>query len=182
MKRTIALATASILLTGTLAAGAAGAGLKVGEMAPDFELPGSDGKTYKLSDFKGKKAVAEGLGDGEEVSLGRHTVRWLYTPHLPHAWECGYLFEVSTRTLLCGDLFTQGGHEHVPTTESDILGPSEAMRAQMDYFAHSPDTGTLIEKLARTEATTLGCMHGSSFRGDAPSLLRSLGRALVQGA
>jgi flavorubredoxin len=106
------------------------------------------------------------LEDEEEVSLGRHTVRWLYTPHVPHAWECGYLYEVTTRTLLCGDLFTQPGHEHVPITEADILGSSEAMRAQMDYYSHSPETGILIEKLAATEPTTLGCMHGASFRGD----------------
>jgi thioredoxin-dependent peroxiredoxin len=31
--------------------------LKVGDSAPDFEMKGSDGKTYKLSDFKGKKPV-----------------------------------------------------------------------------------------------------------------------------
>jgi len=119
-----------------------------------------------------------GLEDGEEVALGRHTVRWLYTPHTPHGWECGYLYEATTRTLLCGDLFTQPGHEHVPLTQDDILESSEAMRAQMDYFSHSPDTGTLIEKLAATAPTTLACMHGASFRGDGGRLLRDLRRAL----
>jgi len=118
------------------------------------------------------------LDDGDEVSLGRHTVRWLYTPHVPHAWECGYYYEATTRTLFCGDLFTQAGHEHVPITEEDILGSSEAMRVQMDYYSHSPDTGALIEKLAATEPTTLGCMHGASFRGDGGHLLRELRRAL----
>jgi flavorubredoxin len=118
------------------------------------------------------------LDDGEEISLGSHRVRWLYTPHTPHAWECGYLYETTTRTLLCGDLFTQSGHEHVPITEADILEPSEAMRGQMDYYAHSPATGALLEKLAATEPTTLACMHGASFRGDGGLLLRSLRRAL----
>jgi flavorubredoxin len=118
------------------------------------------------------------LEDGEEISLGRHRVRWLYTPHLPHAWECGYLYEVTTRTLFCGDLFTQSGHEHVAITEADLVESSEAMRAQMDYFAHSPDTGALIEKLAATEPTTLACMHGASFRGNGGKLLRDLKRAL----
>lgn len=119
------------------------------------------------------------LEDGEEVSLGRHRVRWLYTPHLPHGWECGYLFEGTTHTLFCGDLFTQSGHEHPALTESDILGPSEVMRAQMDYYAHSPETGALLEKLASTEPTTLGCMHGASYRGDGGQLLRALKQALT---
>ncbi len=118
------------------------------------------------------------LDDAEEVSLGHHTVRWLYTPHTPHGWECGYLYEVTTRTLFCGDLFTQSGHEHVPITEADLVEPSEAMRAQMDYFSHSPETGDLIEKLAATEPMTLACMHGASFRGDGGSQLRELKRAL----
>ena len=120
------------------------------------------------------------LNDGEEVSLGQHTVRWLYTPHLPHAWECGYLYESMTRTLFCGDLFTQPGHQHAPLTEADILAPSEAMRAEMDYYAHSPRTGELIEKLARTAPTTLACMHGSAWRGDGGSLLRQLAARLAR--
>ncbi len=119
------------------------------------------------------------LEDGEELTLGRHTVRWLYTPHVPHAWECGYLYETSTRTLFCGDLFTQSGHEHPPLTQSDILASSEAMRSQMDYYAHSPETAALLEKLAATEPTTLACMHGASFRGDGGKLIRALKRSLA---
>jgi len=90
------------------------------------------------------------LEDAEEVPLGRHTVRWLYTPHMPHGWECGFLYEITTRTLFCGDLFTQSGHEHIPIAEADILESSEVMRAQMDYYSHAPETGVLIEKLAAT--------------------------------
>jgi flavorubredoxin len=72
------------------------------------------------------------LADGGELPLGKHRLRWLDAPHLPHAWECGHLFESATRTLLCGDLFTQGGFEHPPLTSADILGPSEAFRKPLD--------------------------------------------------
>jgi flavorubredoxin len=119
------------------------------------------------------------LKDGETVSLGRHTVRWLDTPHLPHAWECGYLFEETTGTLLCGDLFTQPGHGDKALTEDDILGPSEGMRGAMDYFSHTKNTSTLIEKLAATQPKTLACMHGSAWKGDGASLLRELGKILT---
>jgi len=75
-----------------------------------------------------------GLSDQQLLSLGQHSVRWLDTPHMPHGWECGYMFEESTKTLLCGDLFTQPGSGGAPLTEGDILGPSEAFRTQgMDY-------------------------------------------------
>lgn len=121
---------------------------------------------------------AKALADGEEVKLGQHTVRWIYTPHLPHAWECGFLFESSTRTLLCGDLFTQGGDDHPPLTESDILGPSEAMRKAFDYFSHTRNARPLLEKLAVTEPTTLGCMHGAAWKGDGAQILRALGDVL----
>jgi flavorubredoxin len=119
------------------------------------------------------------LDDGEVLSLGDKRVTWIDTPHLPHGWDCGFLFEAKTRTLLAGDLFTQGGDVVPPVTESDILGPSEAFRKMMDYCAHPRNTVQLMEKLARCEPTTLACMHGSSWRGrDGASLLRELGKSL----
>lgn len=118
------------------------------------------------------------LADGERLSLGKHSVRWLDTPHLPHAWECGVLTEDHTSTLLCGDLFTQGGADLPPVTESDILGPSEAFRHNMDYFSHTKHARVLLEKLASTNPTTLACMHGSAWRGDGGHLLRALADAL----
>ncbi len=117
---------------------------------------------------------ARPLNDGEEVRLGRHVVRWLDTPHLPHAWECGFLFESTTKTLLCGDLFTQGGADHKPITEADILGPSEAMRRELDYFSHTRHARVLLEKLAGTGPSTLACMHGSAWKGDGAALLSAL--------
>ena len=119
------------------------------------------------------------LADGEMLSLGRHRLRWFDTPHLPHAWECGFLMEETTRTLLCGDLFTQGGSGAVPVTEADILGPSEAFRAQMDYFSHTTNARTMLERLASADPANLACMHGSAWHGDGGRLLRALADALA---
>jgi flavorubredoxin len=119
------------------------------------------------------------LADHEALSLGKHDVRWFDTPHLPHAWECGFLMEERTRTLLCGDLFTQGGTDLPPITESDILGPSEAFRHAMDYFSHTKNVRVMLDRLAATEPATLACMHGSAWRGDGARLLRALADALA---
>ena len=118
------------------------------------------------------------MADGETVSIGRRTLRWLDAPHLPHGWDCGFLFDVTSRVLFCGDLFTQPGLGAEPCVESDILGPSEAFRAQMDYYAHAPGSGALLAKIAATEPRVLACMHGSAWRGDGAKLLRALGEAL----
>jgi len=118
------------------------------------------------------------LADQELLSLGKHSVRWFDAPHLPHAWECGFLTEERTSTLLCGDLFTQGGSDLAPITESDILGPSEAFRQRMDYFSHTKDARVMLERLASTMPATLACMHGSAWRGDGANLLRRLADAL----
>jgi flavorubredoxin len=124
---------------------------------------------------------ARTLADGEVLKLGRHELRWFDTPHLPHGWDSGLIMDVSTRTLFCGDLFTQGGRGETPLTEADILGPSEAFRAPMDYYAHAPDTPAMLERLAGQRPEVLACMHGSAWRGDGASLLRELASVLGRG-
>lgn len=120
------------------------------------------------------------LADAELLSLGRHAVRWLDAPHLPHGWECGFLMEENTSTLLCGDLFTQPGTDLPPLTGADILGPSEAFRGELDYFSHSKNSRALIERLASAQPTTLACMHGSAWRGDGAKLLRALADSITR--
>ncbi len=139
-------------------------------------LCSSVAKLVSVDDVADREAV--GLGDGEQLSLGHHVVTWFDTPHLPHGWDCGYLFERRSSTLFCGDLFTQPGADHPPLVEGDILGPSEAMRDAMDYYAHAKNTGDLIAKLAANDPTTLACMHGSSWSGDGRALLGQLAAAL----
>jgi flavorubredoxin len=118
------------------------------------------------------------LRDGEALDLGGPRVVWFDTPHLPQGWECGYLGESNSRTLLCGDLFTQAGADNPPLTEGDILGPSEGMRAAMDYYAHSPSTRQQLERLAAFEPRVLACMHGSAYQGDGRKALLELAGAL----
>jgi len=65
-----------------------------------------------------------------------------------------------------------------PLTESDILGPSEAFRGNMDYFSYSRNSRAMLERLAATEPATLACMYGSAWRGDGAALLRALADSL----
>ena len=86
--------------------------------------------------------------------------------------------EEKTSTLLCGDLFTQGGADLIPLTSEDILESSEAFRKQMDYYSHTKNVHSLIDSLAATNPTTLACMHGSAWQGDGSRLLKALAESL----
>ena len=146
-------------------------------LAPEAEpLCSVTAKMVSVDDVSLRPARA--MEDGETISLGQHRVRWLDTPHFPHGWECGHLFEEVTSTLFCGDLFTQGGDEHDPLTHEDILGTSEAMRASMDYYSATAHGRKLAQKLANTNPTVLACMHGASWEGDGAKLLLELGETL----
>lgn len=140
-------------------------------------LCGRVAANVSISDYADREPRA--LADGETVSLGRHTVRWLDAPHTPHNWECGFLMEDATGTFFCGDLFTQPGTGGQALTEDDILGPSEAMREALDYYAHATNSAQNLERLAALEPKVLACMHGSAFAGDGGAALRALAKTIA---
>ena len=148
--------------------------------APQATAFGSEiGVLTSLNDYATRPARA--LADGEEFSVGNRRLKWLYTPHVPHGWDCGILFDASTKTLLCGDLFTQPGANMPPVTESEILTASEGMRGMLDYYAHATSTAAILESLAGLQPSMLACQHGSAYRGDGAALLRELSTTLTNG-
>ena len=113
------------------------------------------------------------LADGEVLDIGGKRVRYLDTPHVPHGWEAGVLFEETTGTLLCGDLFTHPGNGPA-LTRSDIVGSAMAAEDMFGFSSLTPATGPTIRRLAELAPATLAVMHGSSFAGDCGQALRDL--------
>ena len=151
-------------------------------VAPNADVVcGHLGAMVSVNDFIGREARA--LGDGETFSTGTYRFRYCQTPHLPHGWDAGVLFEETQKTLLCSDLFHQVG-DVAPLTESDVVAAShEAMTAYQagilaDYVPYTPLTASLIQKLADLRPQMLATMHGSSVRGDCAQALRDLDVAL----
>ena len=105
--------------------------------------------------------------------MGGRRIRRLDTPHVPHCWDAGLLYEETTGTLFTSDLFTHVG-DPPPITDGDILEPAMAAEKRFGYTAVSPATGATIRRLATLEPRTLAVMHGSSFSGDAAAALTSL--------
>jgi flavorubredoxin len=113
------------------------------------------------------------LQTAEVIDLGGKRMRYIDTPHTPHAWESGVMYEESTGTLLCGDLFTQVGNG-AALTEGDIVGPAMLAEEMFQYSSLNPNMGTTIRALAELAPRTLAVMHGSSFAGDGGGALRAL--------
>lgn len=116
------------------------------------------------------------LADGEVIDLGGRRVRQISTPHVPHGWEAQVLYEETTATLLCGDLFSQTGNGSALTT-GDVVGP--AMDAERMFRASTlaPHTGQTIRALGELNPSTLAIMHGRSFTGDGRQALFDLAAA-----
>jgi len=113
------------------------------------------------------------VAEGELIDLGGKQMRVVTTPHVPHNWEAQLLFEESTRTLLCGDLFAHFGNGPA-IVETDLVDPAMAMEDAVHQSSLSAHNGATIRRLADLEPGTLGVMHGSSFRGDGGNALRQL--------
>jgi len=113
------------------------------------------------------------LADNEALDLGGRRVRRLDTPHVPHCWDAGLLYEETTGTLFTSDLFTHVGNP-AALTDGDLMGPAIAAEKQFGYTALTPATGATIRRLAKLEPRTLAVMHGSSFSGAAAPVLETL--------
>jgi flavorubredoxin len=113
------------------------------------------------------------LADGEVLDLGDKRIRWVDTPHVPHGWDAGLIFEETTSTLLCGDLLSHVGA--VPAlTENDVVGPAGAAEDMFGATCLTAATAPTIRRLAGLAPRTLGIMHGSSYTGDCAAALGAL--------
>jgi flavorubredoxin len=141
------------------------------------------GAMVSVNDFIGREARA--LADGDLLSTGKYRFRYCQTPHLPHGWDAGVLFEENQKTLLCSDLFHQTGDVE-PLTETDVVARShQAMREYQagilaEYVPYTPLTSKNLQKLADLKPKTLAVMHGSSFSGDCARALGELDQAFKQ--
>ena len=148
------------------------------ELAPAAEaVCGFVGAIVSVNDFSIRPARA--LTRDDVLTTGRYQFRFLPTPHVPHGWDAGVLFEEKERTLFCSDLFHQWGHRE-PATDRDILERSrDALRETeagpfANYVPYTHHTGRVLESLAECEPRTLAVMHGSSYHGNGAKALRDL--------
>jgi flavorubredoxin len=135
------------------------------------------GAMVTVNDFS--ERLARALNDDEVLTTGRHRLRFLATPHVPHCWDAGLFFEETDRTLLCSDLFFHPGDPE-PLTESDIVGRAQAsiiegmaspLAKDMPY---TPYTDSTLRRLADLNPRTLALMHGTSFHGDGHAAILDL--------
>jgi flavorubredoxin len=142
-------------------------------VAPQAQVAhGATGCLVSLNDMADRTPRV--LQDGETIELGRgKRLRYIDTPHTPHGWDAGVMYEESTRTLLCGDLFTQLGSGPA-LTSGDIVGPAIAAEDLFQYSALSPGMGATIRSLANLNPRTLALMHGPSFAGEGRAALLAL--------
>ena len=148
------------------------------EVAPNAQAACSMvGALVSVNDFT--QRPARGMADGETLSTGRYRFRFIQTPHVPHCWEAGLMFEETNGTLLCSDLFHQNG-DHEPLTESDVI--ERARKTLTDYQAgpfanympYTKHTDSIMQKLAALKPRTIVPMHGSAYAGDGERAIRDL--------
>ena len=122
---------------------------------------------------------AKGMADGEVLETGKYRFRFLATPHVPHCWESGLMFEETQRTLLCSDLLHQGGNVE-PVTHSYVVGrcPDVLVEYQQgplaNYMPYCTLTDQTLKRLAALQPKTLATMHGSVYVGDGGKALHDL--------
>jgi flavorubredoxin len=139
------------------------------------------GALVSINDFAARPA--RGMTEGEVLSTGQYRFRFSQTPHVPHCWEAGLLFEETNGTLLCSDLFHQAGDVE-PVTESDVLGRARQTLVEYqagpfaNYMPYTKHTDAILQGLAGLKPRTIATMHGSAYVGDGERALRDLAQVM----
>lgn len=128
------------------------------------------GKLVSVDDFSGKEA--KGMNDGDVLETGKYRFKFLKTPHVPHCWEAGLLFEETNGTLFSSDILHQNGDSPAITEDHDVIGSCKETLEQMnagplaDYLPYTAKTDAILRSLAALEPKTVATMHGAVFSGD----------------
>ncbi len=126
------------------------------------------GKLVSVDDFAIRPA--HGMTSDDVLITGKYRYRFYRSPHLPHGWDAGLLFEETRQTLFCSDLFHHFGNV-AAVTSSDLVEPSRKAMAQMQqgplagYIPYTRQSEGVLRSLAALKPKTLAVMHGSSFVG-----------------
>jgi len=140
------------------------------------------GKLVSVDDFAPARP-AMGMTDGEVLSTGKYRFRFVQTPHVPHCWDAGLLFEETHGTLLCSDLFHQDGDVEARTSD-DVVGRTEAVMRRYqegplaNYMPYTSQTDRILQSVASLKPRTLATMHGSTFVGDGERAIGDLSRVI----
>jgi flavorubredoxin len=141
--------------------------------APEAQVVfNSLGCTVSLNDLADRAPRA--VEDGAVLDLGGHRIRFLVTPHVPHGWEAQVIFDETTGTLFCGDLFSQVGRGPAIVHGSDIVGPALQAEAMFHQTALTAATEPTVRRLAALTPRTLALMHGPAYAGDGAGALHAL--------
>jgi len=139
------------------------------------------GKLVTVDDFALRPA--RGMTPDDVLVTGKYRYRFHHSPHIPHGWDAGVLFEETRKTLFCSDLFHHFGNVQ-PLTTSDLIEPTRQAIRQLQqgplagYMPYTRQTEGVLRSLAGLQPETLAVMHGSSYRGDGSRLLTSLAGVL----
>lgn len=177
VRKVIDPATLRYISWSHLEADECGAANEFAAVAPNAELvQGTVGVMISVGDFFTRPVRA--MNDNDELALGRHKLRFLVTPHTPHAWDAIITFEETTGTLFVSDLFTQFG-EQPAVTESDMIEPTlQALQNLPGYLPIGPHTAQVFDRLEALQPKVLAGHHGPSFTGNAVGALRDLRQEL----
>jgi len=153
-------------------------------VAPDAKAVCSEaGAIVNMTDFAIRPAYA--MAGNAVLNTGKYNYRFIRTPHLPHGWDAGVMFEETNKTLLCSDLFHQNGNV-ADITDKDILTSHRNSMLEfeqgplMEYTPYTHHTANLLYSLADLKPKTLATMHGSSFYGDCSQALMDLNSVMKE--